>query len=129
MATEDDAARITCFVGEGDEKVWQSSGWGGGEWVLDGDNIYLNEHRLNNDVDGNPSPVNDVWNARSTEMDADGIDIDTFYISGASGCIDPGDSQATVTFQTQEDRWNMVYMILSMRSDLSATGVLTYIVK
>ena len=34
VLTEDDAAKITCFVGEGDERL--SNG------QLDGDNIYLN---------------------------------------------------------------------------------------
>jgi hypothetical protein len=124
VATEADAARITCFVGEGDQRVWS-----GGKWVLDGDNIYLNNIQLNTQANGQPSPSNDVWNGRSTEGNQDGIDIDTFYISGASGCIEPGDSEATVKFVTAMDRWNMVYMILSLRSDLSGTGLLSYIVK
>jgi len=34
-----------------------------------------------------------------------------------------------VEFETEEDVWNMVYMILSLRSDLSGTGLLSYIVK
>ena len=37
--------------------------------------------------------------------------------------------EATVEFETEEDVWNMVYMILSLRSDLSGTGLLSYIVK
>ena len=88
------------------------------------------DDRLNNDATGEPSPVNDVWNSRSSEMDdADGIDIDTFYIAGGSGTIQPGDTEATVEFETEEDVWNMVYMILSLRSDLSGTGLLSYIVE
>lgn len=122
VLTEDDACKITCFVGEGDGRL--SNG------QLDGDNIYLNGDRLNNDAPGGPSPINDVWNAISSEMDeADGIDIDTFHIDGGSGTIQPGDTEATVEFETEEDVWNMVYMILSLRSDLSGTGLLSYIVK
>ncbi len=124
VLTEDDAAKITCFVGEGDERIYADH-----QWQLDGDDIYLNGDRLNNDANGDPSPINDVWNARSSEMDADGVDIDTFYIEGGSGTIQPGDTEATVEFETEEDVWNMVYMILSLRSDLSGTGLLSYIVK
>jgi hypothetical protein len=118
VLTEDDAARMTCFVGEGDDKIT-------------GDNLYLNGYRLNNGASDTALASNNVWNSISnaSSTDADGLDLDTFYVSGSSGIIQPADTEATFTFETQMDVWSMVYVILSLRSDLSSTGLLSYIVK
>ena len=58
------------------------------------------------------------------------------------GCVQPTDSQATlwlgdsgtVNQGTQgslsgNDAWNLVYVILSFRSDIVGSGMLSYIVK
>jgi photosystem II stability/assembly factor-like uncharacterized protein len=118
VLTEDDAAKMTCFVGEGDNTIL-------------GDNLYLNGHRLNNDAANTALAANNVWNgiSNASSSNADGLDLDTFYISGSSGIIQPSDTEATLTFETQMDVWSMVYVILSLRSDLSGTGLLSYIVK
>jgi hypothetical protein len=118
VLTEDDAARITCFVGEGDNKIT-------------GDNIYLNSIRLNNDAADTALAANNVWNgiSNASTTDQDGLDLDTFYVSGSSGIIQPSDTEATFTLDTDMDVWCVVYVILSLRSDLSGTGLLNYIVK
>ena len=59
----------------------------------------------------------------------DGIDLDTFTIDGSTDIIDPADSSATVRLTTGTDVWNLVYMILSFRSDKVGSGLVTYIVK
>lgn len=126
VLTETEAARITCFVGEGDQNLL-------------GENIYLKRKisppiaghgtKLNTGADGTALDNGNVWNSISNEMSADGIDIDTFSVRGSDGVIQPSDSGATVTLETGQDVWNLVYLVLSMRSDLSGTGLLTYIVK
>jgi hypothetical protein len=121
IASESDAVRITCFVGEGDS-------------VYTGDNIYLNGHQLNTFASGNALASNNVWNGVSnsggvTGFPPDSIDIDTFTIDGHSGWIMPADSSATVRLRTGTDIWNLVYMILSFRSDKVGSGLVTYIVK
>ena len=58
----------------------------------------------------------------------DGIDLDTYSIDGSTGIIDPADSSATVRMRTGTDVWNLVYMILSFRSDNVGSGCLTYVV-
>jgi hypothetical protein len=57
------------------------------------------------------------------------VDLDTFEITGDSGIIQPAASTATVRLATGADSWNLVYMVLSFRSDISASGLLNYIVK
>jgi hypothetical protein len=105
-------------VGEGDDKIT-------------GDNLYLNSSRLNNGAAGTALAANNVWNSISnaSSANADGLDLDTFYVSGSSGIIQPSDTEATFTLDTDMDVWSMVYVILSLRSDLSGTGLLSYIVK
>jgi hypothetical protein len=75
-----------------------------------------------------------VWNGVSNSggtlgYPPDGIDLDTFSIDGPSGIIDPADSSATVRLRTGTDVWNLVYMILSFRSDKVGSGLVTYIVE
>jgi hypothetical protein len=122
---EEDAVRLTYFVGEGDY------------WYNNGDNIYLNSAQLNPSYI-NPStcaPVNNAMNSVSNSGGTagyppdDGIDLDTYTIDGSTGIIRPADSSATVRLRTGTDVWNMVYMILSFRSDVIGTGLVSYIVK
>lgn len=120
IASEDDALKLTCFVGEGDS-------------LYNGDNIYLNGIQLNTGASGNALASNNVWNGVSNSggtvgYPPDGLDLDTFTIDGSSGIIDPADSSATARLVTGIDIWNLVYMILSFRSDVVGSGLLSYIV-
>lgn len=106
------AARMTCFVGEGDD-------------YYDGDSIVVNGRYLSNAS----SPYNDVWNSRSPGLVEDGIDIDTFEITWASEAIRPGDSSAQIDLPTRTDSWNLVYIILSFRSATTTGGTISYLIR
>ncbi|NQT74131.1 MAG: hypothetical protein HQ553_15415 [Chloroflexi bacterium] len=106
---EIDAAKLTCFVGEGDD-CWN------------GDSLELNGTALSNA----DSPVNNVWNSQSPGLAADGVDIDTFDVTWASGLITAGDSSAQLDLDTGVDSWNLVYIILSVRSEVVTGGAMDY---
>jgi hypothetical protein len=106
------AARLTCFVVEGDN-------------CYSGDAIELNDTALSNAL----SPANNVWNSRSPDLTADGVDIDTFDITWASGILEPGDTVAQVDIPSDTDVWNIVYVILSFRSQTVTGGALSYLIR
>ena len=118
IAGEVNAATITCFVGEGDE-CW------GGDPPDDIDCLLINGVKLSNSV----SPQNNVWNSKSPGLEQDGIDIDTFYVTWASGILEPDDSSAQVDLPTGTDSWNLVYIILSFRSSAITGGTVTYLLR
>jgi hypothetical protein len=105
-----DAAKITCFVGEGDG-------------AYTGDSIKVNGTTLSDTW----NPSNNVWNSQSriAGSTVQGIDIDTF---GLSKLIigDVGTNSAVVELRTGNDSWNLVYMILSFRSKITGGGVFIY---
>lgn len=107
---ETDAAKLTCFVGEGDD-CWN------------GDSLELNGTALSNAQ----SPSTDVWNSQSPGLAADGVDIDTFDVTWASGLITAGDSSAQLDLDTGVDSWNLVYIIFSVRSEVVTGGAMDYI--
>jgi hypothetical protein len=108
------AARLTCFVGDGDF-----------EWT--GDNLYLNDTRLNGDA---INPYNNVWNSKSNVFGGvtEGIDIDTFSAGGGT-IIAPYATQATLKLTTDTDVWNLIYIILSFRSTTTTGGMIDYTIK
>ena len=108
------AAQITCFVGEGDDR-----------W--DGDVLEFNGTPLSDDP-GTKNTEN-VWNSWSVGLSEDGIDIDTFDITWNSHLLEPGDSSATVDLPTKKDSWNLVYIILSLRSETTTGGTITYLIR
>jgi hypothetical protein len=137
---EQDAAKITCFVGEGDAH-------------LDGDFIALNapaqywDTNFSTDPpssiplyyklwDGESSATNNsstqrnnVWNSLSTTCTADGIDVDTFTIKWTDGLISPGQTSAHFDMYTDDDNWNLVYVIFSFRSEVVTSGSLSYLIR
>ncbi|MBT4512175.1 MAG: hypothetical protein HOC20_08210 [Chloroflexi bacterium] len=112
IAGETDAAKLTCFVGEGDEHY-------------DKDYLYLNSYGLSNAQ----SPINNVWNGRSPGLTVDGVDIDTFNITWASNVLNPGDTSASIDLPTKIDNWNLIYIILSVRSETTTGGTLDYLLE
>ena len=112
MAGEVNAAKITAFVGEGD--VWYG-----------GDYLQFNGSKLD---DGTSGGTNNVWNGESAGMSAEGVDVDTFYIPWSSGLLEPGDTAAEINIWTDNDIWNLSYIILSFRSESSTGGRLGFIV-
>jgi hypothetical protein len=104
---ETNAATLTCFVGEGDD------------WIS-GDSLTFAGTNLSDGYS-----TNNVWNSKSLGMSYDGVDIDTFYITWASHLVEPGDTTKHIDMPSGSDNWNLVYMILSMRSE-TVTGGTTY---
>lgn len=111
IAGEENAAKLTCFVGEGDNC-----------WV--NDSIKFNDTYLSN----SESPWDNVWNSQSPEMSEDGVDIDTFDITWVSGLLEPGDSSAQLDLPTVVDSWNLVYIILALRSETVTGGTTHYVI-
>lgn len=109
VLTDPNAARMTCFIAEGDD-------------VLGGDTIKVNGTLLSGGVPYACNPVNNVWNSKSSVAGLEniGIDIDTFLLSYL---VQPGATEATVTVHTDDDGWCMVYMIVSFRSTISSGGI------
>jgi len=92
-------AKLTCFVGEGDE-------------CYAGDYIKFNGYYLSDEV----NPQTNVWNGKSSGLDGlfiDGVDIDTFEVS--SPIIQGGDTSAEIYLRTYTDCWNLCYLMLSFR--------------
>jgi hypothetical protein len=105
-------SKLTCFVGEGDSGYTP-------------DYIEVNDIRLSDAV----NPANDVWNAYSNALDdptIEGVDIDTFDMSA---CIDPGDTMAQITVGSDYDIYNVVYIILSFRSEITTGGTINYLIR
>ncbi len=111
------AAKLTAFIGEGDD------------WY-EGDYLQFNGTTLS---DGTPGSTSDVWNALSIGMSAEGVDVDTFYVPWgnpiSSGLLKPGDTQAQIDLWTTEDTWQFIYMILSFRSSTATGGGLGYFIQ
>jgi len=121
VAGDPAAARFTCFVGEGDD-------------VHQGDRVWLNHLQLPHPVDM-VNLSNNVWNSRSSVLpfgSNDGIDIDTFAVGHGLG-ISPGDTEAVVKAGAISgdclDSWNLIYIILSFRSDLTSVTLISYIIE
>lgn len=118
IAGETNAAKITCFVGEGDEdktgdsfKVTGPSGSGA------------------NLPDGTGAALDNVWNSISVGVTASGIDIDTFYVTWSSGILEPDNTWAQVDIPTVGDGFTLSYIILSFRSSITSGGTLSYLVR
>ncbi len=108
---ETNAAQITCFVGEGDDR-------------LKGDALEFNGTPLSDGLS-----AQDVWNSWSVGLSADGIDIDTFDITWESHLLEPGDNSARVDLPTKKDSWNLIYIILSLRSETTTGNTITYLIR
>ena len=103
---------MTYFVGEGDEHYT-------------GDYIKVNGTNLSDAT----NPANNVFNSYSNALDnpsINGIDIDTFDMSAY---VDPGDISADVTLGSNLEIYNLVYLILSFRSEITTGGTITYLVR
>ena len=103
-------SHLTYFVGEGDNHY-------------DRDYILFNGFRLSDAI----NPSNNVFNSYSNDLDnpyLSGIDVDTF---DTSAYIHSGDSEAEVVLDNGEEIYNLIYIILSFRSETTTGGFLTYI--
>ncbi len=114
-APADAEATLTCFVGEGDE-------------YYEDDYLEFNDYPLSDAT----NPEDNVWNGKSSGLGGqfiDGVDIDTFNVSAP--IVNPGDTSAEVSLSTDIDCWNLIYTILSFRSEYggltpNSCGIITY---
>jgi hypothetical protein len=150
---EENAATITCFVGDGDDFY-------SGDFIainapegLEGPEI-PNSYKLFDGITlaapwyppsmaNTESSPNNVWNGRSEESGGsfiDGVDIDTFEVPWgeppSDGLLKPGDSSAIITlnFAGSEssdlaELINFVYIIIAFRSETVTGGTVTYLIE
>jgi hypothetical protein len=138
IAGEEDAAHMTCFVGDGDEqypydfialldakpsvpsyeipnarKLW--------------DGITCNQNSASN--------PNNVWNSRSAGLTASGVDIDDFQVTWSSGLLEPADSAAWVVLGNASSDPNaaelimVVYIIISFRTETTGGDIMSYLIR
>jgi len=108
---DSEGSRLTCFVGEGDDRYT-------------GDYIEVNGNRLSDAV----NPQNNVWNSYSNSLDnpsQEGIDLDTFDVSAY---INPGDTSAMIELGSDIEIYNSVYIILSFRSETKIGSTCIYLI-
>lgn len=113
------AAKLTCFIVEGDD------------FSNDSSSITVTGQQSGQSMSlTNPScEINDVWNGRSYPGTFnEGVDIDTFEIDWDDGILTPGDNQLQVDMLSLNDAWNLVYFIISVRSETVTTGTTHYVI-
>jgi hypothetical protein len=127
---ETNAARITCFVGEGDETKY------GDYFKFKGQTS-----SQTNLLDGTGAAANNCWNSKSLVLPSgvSGIDIDTLginpsadppqYITWASGLLKTGETSAEINIPTEGDGFTLIYIILSFRSSITYGGTISYLVE
>jgi hypothetical protein len=137
---EQDAAKITCFVGEGDEHIYPdfialnapAQYWDTNYSSFPPSSIPL-QYKLwdgeGSATNNSTTQRNNVWNGLSTTCTADGIDVDTFTIKWSDGLITPGQTSAHFDMYTSQDNWNLVYVIFSFRSEVITGGSLSYLIR
>jgi hypothetical protein len=121
------AGHMTCFVGEGDD-------------FITGDKLKFTGQSANYMylTNGTYHWYN-VWNMHSPGMSFDGVDVDTFEIPWENGSAEdlvvPGDTTAHLDLPSEttggydgSDAWNMVYLILSLRSLTTTSGTTHYVI-
>jgi hypothetical protein len=128
VGDEINAAKMTCFVGEGDS--WYTNDW-----------VAINGTKLwdGTTVGGNSkTSPNNVFNSTGMGLSTyDGVDIDTLgidppnnrYITWDSNILHAGDTSAQVDLVTNQDFWIIVYTVLSFRSVTTTGGPLGYFVQ
>lgn len=134
---ETNAAKLTCFVGEGD-RDWYSDfiALNAPEEYWSNPASMPNQYKLwdgiNTTANSEASP-NNVWNSRFRSVEAgtstiDGVDIDTFYITWASDKIRADDTEAHIDIYTNYENFNLIYLILSVRSKTRIGGTTHYVI-
>jgi hypothetical protein len=141
---DDVCARLTCFVGEGDTDL-------SGDFVAlnapaqyqsdpqnmpvtyklwDGTNTAApyHEHGYQNGKPNNETQPDNVWNGQSINMTFQGVDIDTFEVTWERELLKPGDTTAHLDLYTAQDAWNLIYLIISVRSKTTTGGTDHYVI-
>jgi hypothetical protein len=115
--TETVAAKLTCFVAEGDN-------FGTSSITITGQ-----QSGLSKDLSNPNSPATDVWNGKSYPGTyEEGVDIDTFTLLWTDDILTPGDNVLHVDLLSLDDAWNLVYFIISVRSETVTGGTSHYMI-
>ena len=111
------AAKITCFVGEGDD-------------IYSGDTLIITGQQsgASKSLSNTSSPSNNVWNSASPGMSYPGVDVDTFEVLWTDGILTPKDTKLHLDMNTGTDAWNLIYVIISVRSEIVTSGTGNYII-
>jgi hypothetical protein len=116
--TDNVSATLTCFVCEGDTYT--------GDYLkITGEQVGAATVNLSNSA----SPSNNVWNSASPGMTYNGIDVDTFQVLWSDHVFKQGDHKVTLHMPTLQDVWNLVYIIMSVRSETVTGGTSSYIIQ
>jgi hypothetical protein len=117
VITETVAAKVTCFVAEGDS-------FGTSSIEITGEASGLTKELWNPS-----SPDPDVWNGESYPGTYnEGVDIDTFELLWADNILTPDDTVLHVDMFSYNDAWNLVYFIISVRSETVTGGTSHYVI-
>ncbi len=116
------AAKITCFVVEGDN------------FSNDTSSLRITGQLSEKSMElWNPSsPYPDVFNSQSYPGTYnEGVDIDTFEVKwsdtvGGVPILTPGDKKLYVDMFSKGDAWNLVYFIISIQSETTTSGTTHY---
>jgi hypothetical protein len=115
--TETVAAKLTCFVAEGDN-------FGTSSVTITGQ-----QSGHSKDLSNPNSPATDVWNGKSYPGTyEEGVDIDTFTLLWTDDILTPGDNVLHVDLLSLDDAWNLVYIIISVRSETVTGGTSHYMI-
>jgi len=113
---ETEAAHITVCGGEGDNVIFT------------GDTT-SEQFKVNATALSDGYGATNVWNSKSEDVTYDGIDVDTYTVTWASGLLQAGDTSVEIDMTTQTDVWNLVYIILSFRSSTFTGDALSYLIE
>jgi hypothetical protein len=116
ISGETNAAKLTCFVGEGDAQNT-------------GEHIKMNYVNIAGASTNPYIPDGNMWNSNSVVLSAPGIDIDTFYVTWISGILEKDDTWAQVDLPSPNDGITLSYIILSFRSEITSGGTISYLVR
>jgi hypothetical protein len=76
------------------------------------------------------SPSPDVFNGRSYDSNiSEGVDIDSFEVKWNDGILTPKDNKLYVDMYSYNDAWNLVYFIISIRSETVTSGTTHYVIR
>jgi hypothetical protein len=118
VITETIAAKLTCFVVEGDN-------FGTSSITITGE-----QSGASMDLWNVNSPSPDVWNGRSYPGSFnEGVDVDTFEVEWDDGILTPKDKKLYVDMYSNNDAWNLVYFIISIRSETTTSGTTHYMIR
>ena len=120
-----DAVKLTVFVGEGDkhlhpDHVGLFDQAGAEHWLWDG---------VTDDTNDTKASPNDAFNGESLNLNAPGVDIDTYHIAWSDNIVKAGDVSAKINIYTNGDGLVSIYVIASFRSEITSGGSISYLIR